>query len=320
MAGNIIGGDKCSNAFVAQWIDSSDYIDAHTSGSTGTPKPIRLLKSDMRISARNTCEFFRLDSQSTLVLPLSSDYIAGKMMIVRALECGGTLIIEQPSNNPLPTCRMATIDLIAIVPSQIDGLLKSTQFHKIKNVIIGGGRIPESMEHKLENVSSANIYATYGMTETCSHVALRRIGDKRYHALPGFTFDIDERGCLIIKTEEMSFGQLTTNDLVELENNHSFRWLGRYDNIINSGGIKLVPEQIETKIAPLVCGHNFYVTSRKSDKWGDELGLIIECDTEIPHLNRRLSDILTSVERPKFIAYEPNFQRTSSGKIIRKKW
>lgn len=316
----IIEEGTFADEFIKRWLDESDYIEAHTSGSTGSPKPIRLLKSDMRISARNTCEFFGLDDSCCTVLPLSADYIAGKMMIVRAIECGAKLQIERPSNFPLKRCSFGTVDLIPIVPSQIEGLMQSDYFPIVKNVIVGGGKIPVSMEKRLSEVDTANIYATYGMTETCSHVALRKVGAPDYKALPGFRFDVDDRGCLIIESDTMSFRRLVTNDMVRLSDERTFRWLGRYDNVVNSGGIKLMPEQLEAKVAVVLRGFNYYFTSRKSEKWGEELGLVVESDIEIPGLIYVLSQVLDTVERPKFILYQCNFSRTDSGKVIRKKW
>lgn len=303
--------------FLEQWSGGEDYITAHTSGSTGSPKEIRLLKSDMINSALATCRFFDIGKGSRMVNPLSVDYIAGKMMVVRALVSDSELWIEKPSMTPLKDWESGDlIDLLPVVPAQIPGLMASGRMRCVKNIIIGGSKLDRSIEESLvENGVSA--YCTYGMTETCSHVAMRKIGQEVYSAMPGFRFSKDERGCLVIESSSMSFGRLVTNDVVDLESATSFRWVGRFDNVINSGGIKFFPEQIEAKIADLIIGRDFYISSRPSATWGNELILLIEGSKPINGLSENLSDRLTRYERPKAIIYKEHFMRTSSGKIIR---
>lgn len=306
------------NQFLGQWENNSDYIIARTSGSTGTPKEIKLLKTDMLASAKATCQYFRIGEGNCLVNPLSVDYIAGKMMVIRALVSGANLWNEKPSSLPLNNWTISNyIDLLPVVPSQISGLLESKHLKYVKNLIIGGAKLPVSLENKLKSLN-INTYCTYGMTETCSHVALRSIYEDFYKALPGFKFSVDHRNCLIIESETMSFKQLVTNDIVELHDSISFRWIGRFDNVINSGGIKLFPEQIEAKIESILEGRNFFVTSRDSDRWGNELILVIEDLTEIPDLKKKLSERLSRYEMPKDIIYQERLKKTSSGKIIRK--
>lgn len=309
--------DESLERFLEQWSGDSDYITAHTSGSTGLPKEICLLKSDMINSALATCRFFDIGKGSRMANPLSVDYIAGKMMVVRALMSGSELWIEKPSMMPLKGWESnELIDLLPVVPAQIPGLIDSGRINCVKNIIIGGSKLDQNVEDVLvENKVSA--YCTYGMTETCSHVAMRKIGQEAYSAMPDFRFSKDERGCLVIVSSKMSFGRLVTNDVVDLESSASFRWIGRFDNVINSGGIKLFPEQIESKIADLIIGRNFYISSRPSDTWGNEAILFIEGLNPINGLSEILSDRLTRYERPKAIIYKEHFKRTSSGKVIR---
>jgi len=304
--------------FLRQWEDDSLIIHAHTSGSTGIPKDIQLLKSDMKLSAEATCRFFNINSKSVLYLPLSPDYIAGKMMIVRAAVAGAKLIVETPSSTPrLSIPENTELDLAAIVPSQLPAVLESPQRLQIRNLIIGGAPLSEKMEARLLCSGIRNSFVTYGMTETCSHVALRHVGLDSYEALPGFDFATDSRGCLIISSEDMSFNKITTNDLVALNSTKSFRWLGRFDNVINSGGIKVFPEQIEQRIAHYIPDRDFFIASRASEKWGDEVVLVIEGEKEIPGLEENLKETLKPAERPKEIFYQNQFERTSSGKIKR---
>ena len=309
--------------FIREWNGPHPYVIARTSGSTGTPKEIRLLKSDMRASARATIEFFGLDCSSRLHLPLSPDYIAGKMQIVRALEAGAVLSVEPPSNRPLAASVMKDIDrisLLPVVPSQIPGLLESGLAGRIDNLIIGGAPLSETDEQRIIG-SGIRAFATYGMTETCSHVALRQLGSEYFTALPGFSFTADNRGCLAIASSTLSFGNLITNDIVDLISPTSFRWIGRFDNVINSGGLKISPEEIEKKIAPLIpAGATFYLTSRRSERWGEELVMVTDMPGPYSDLQERIENATGHLRAPKAVIFDPDIQRTDSKKIIRKKF
>ncbi len=311
-----------AETFIEEWKNPLPYIIAHTSGSTGKPKELRLLKSDMRASAKATIRFFGLGKNSLLALPLSPDYIAGKMQIVRALEAGCGLWVERPSNHPLSSIpdSIGRISILPVVPSQLEGLLSSKHIDSIDAVIIGGAPLSMAEEEKMLK-TGIKAYATYGMTETCSHVALRALGDDMFTALPGFEFSVDERNCLIISTTTMSFGHLVTNDIVHLLNNRNFIWLGRHDNVINSGGIKIFPEEIEKQIAHLIPQNTvYYVTSRKSLQWGEEA--VIVCGNPSLHEDTldRIREHIGAIRSPKEIIYDPEIRFTDSKKIIRKKF
>lgn len=305
-------------AFLRQWNDDCDSIEAHTSGSTGEPKRILLRKSDMVVSAKNTIEFFGLGPDSVLALPLSTDYIAGKMMVVRAVLAGAFLYSEPPSNQLFRNFPGTghTIDLAAIVPSQIDGLLACGI--PTRRLIVGGAPLSEEQEHKLID-SGVEAYATYGMTETCSHVALRRLGEQNYKALPGIQFDVDVRGCLVIDAPDYSFGRIKTNDEVRLLDSTTFQWLGRTDNVINSGGIKIHPEELEQELSPLLRGMNFYITSCRSDRWGETVALVLETDVIPADIDTRFV-LIDRYKRPKKIICRSRFERTKSGKVKREKF
>lgn len=304
--------------FIDQWYDGSQYITAHTSGSTGTPKAIKLDKNDMRASARATIEFFGLNTGSTLLLPLSPDYIAGKMQIVRAIEAGCRLITEPPSSRPFAGYDGACT-LIPVVPSQLEGLMDTSFVCKAENIIIGGAPLSPDRERRL-TAAGLNAYATYGMTETCSHVALRRIGRVIYRGLPGFDFSTDSRGCLVIDSTTLSFGRLTTNDIVRISGPNEFEWLGRYDNVINSGGVKIHPEEIEHIMAPMLpVGATAYVTSRASERWGQEAVIVTDSREVTAELLDRLKDLLPPHHAPRDIIYLERIPLTSSGKIIRQR-
>lgn len=312
--------DDSVKLFIEEWCNEKDYIIAHTSGSTGAPKNICLSKRDMTKSALATCKYFGITEKSKLLLPLSPNYIAGKMMILRAIVSGAELFIETPSNNPIKQ-DYGIIDLIPIVPSQISTLIKLPYARNLRNIIIGGGAIPINVEKEILK-SGLNCYATYGMTETCSHIALRKIvkGNELYESLPGYNFNVDNRQCLMVSAPEFTFKEIITNDIVELVDNTHFKWIGRWDNVINSGGIKIFPEEIEKLLSDII--HvPFYITSTSDEKWGEAVTLYIEStNINIDELNANIKKVLKNrFYIPKKIIMAERFSRTNSGKIIRTK-
>lgn len=317
--------------FVEEFFDNRPYIVAHTSGSTGEPKKIELQKSDMMASARLTNAFFGIDENSVLYLPLSPYYIAGKMMIVRAIVSGAAIYEEKPSNEPLSDYAGPQIDLLALVPSQLGFMVNMPGlFDKVKNVIIGGGELPARMERWLAD-RGVKAYKTYGMTETCSHVALSKVSsqcDLPFEAIGNVTFECDQRGCLVINTPQFSTPRFVTNDMVRLVDGRHFHWLGRYDNVINTGGIKVFPEEIEKQLVGLLPHVQFFITSRRSEKWGEELLLAVEYPSlpvgkvkvgEIkPAFIEEMKKVLPSYAVPRCYIAVRQFDKTSSGKLIRK--
>ena len=305
--------------FLKEWRDPQPYITAHTSGSTGTPKEIRLLKADMRASARATNEFFGITQDSTLLLPLSADYIAGKMQVVRALDAGCSLIAEDSSSAPFSHFE-GHATMMPVVPSQLEGWLASGCTRMVGNLLIGGSPLSPDMERRLID-ARVKAFVSYGMTETCSHVALRRVGDDFYTGLPGFSFSTDERGCLVIDTTTLSFGRLVTNDVVELRDATSFKWLGRADNVINSGGVKIHPEEIEKVIAEIVpSAAEFYVSSRQSAKWGREAVVVTTADEQtFPDAVLDFLAQRTGRRLIKDVIRVARIEKTASGKLKRER-
>lgn len=308
------------NDFISDWHSSSPYIVAHTSGSTGEPKEIRLLKSDMEVSARATNRYFGISASSVLALPLSPDYIAGKMMIVRALLAGCRLL-QLPVSKTIALSEH--VDFISVVPMQVPSLLDNDP-SLIGNVLIGGAPLPDTMRADLLR-KGLRAFIGYGMTETCSHIALQPITESTpngvYHAMPSVTFDTDDRGCLVINAPHYSWRRLVTNDVVELVNPTSFRWLGRYDNVINTGGIKLLPEQIEQYIRSIYPDiPPFFITSQPDHLLGQAVILVLQSD---PHISAdavaaRLAALtFPKGYRPKRILTIPQIRFTTSGKPLR---
>lgn len=316
--------------FIAEWNNSEEYIPVHTSGSTGNPKDIKLSKSLVRDSAIRTINYFGINRNSHLHLCLSPDYIAGKMMIVRSILSGAKLSIQPPSNDIMIT-EGDVIDLIAVVPSQLVALLDDeVKMSAIRNMIVGGASIPDTLRVKLA-MSEVNAFETYGMTETASHVALRKVDmdlSNPFCALPGIKFSTDSSDRLIIDLGNC-YDKIITNDVVDLIDNQRFYLLGRIDNVIISGGVKIHPAIIEQKICHLLPPNTqFYISSIPHEKWGEEVVLIIESSAEILYLKDRdeaqslllkIKELLPAYHNPKQIFIVDNFKRTDSGKIIRRK-
>ncbi|MGL5681427.1 MAG: AMP-binding protein [Marinifilaceae bacterium] len=307
--------------FLLEWFNDKPYVNAQTSGSTGTPKALRLLKTDMLASARMTNAFLNIDQSSTLLLSLSPNYIAGKMMLIRAISAGANILLEPPTSSPFAAITNP-IDLAALVPMQVEGVLDNhpQKMEYINALLIGGAPISPTLEKRLEPFAK-RCYATYGMTETVSHVALRPLQcDAPFTALGNICFETDSRDCLIISAPHLSVAHLVTNDVVKLHSSTSFTWLGRADNVINSGGIKLFPEQLERLIAPLI-HQRFYFTGIPHARLGQCLALYIESEPwttmEIQELNSRIKEILPSMQCPKEIRFISRFTETPSGKVKR---
>lgn len=318
-----IGGEVAG--FLEEWLDEKAYVTGHTSGSTGKPKEIRLNKEDMRASARITNEFLGIDSNSVLFLCLSVSYIAGKMMVVRALEAGAELLLGEITSRPLRERSRMKIDLAAMVPMQVEESLKHPEekqvLAEIRQLLVGGAPVSLELEEELKDIPTV-CYATYGMTETVSHVALRRLNEgENYCALGKITFSIDKRGCLIVHAPHLLAGEFITNDLAELVDERHFKWLGRYDNVINSGGVKFFPELIEAKMAGCV-SRRYFITARPDKRLGQRIVLVLEGKpqgkVEKMQLLRALRLRLTPYEMPREILYLPYFFETASGKIIRR--
>lgn len=306
--------------FLNQWFNSEPYVVAQTSGSTGKPKDILLPKQQMEASAKATNSFFGLDDTSVFHCPLSASYIAGKMMLVRALVAHGTCIMEDPSNHPA----FMPCDLLAIVPTQVDHLFKHPHLAPlIKNIIIGGSALSGIRARKLVE-TGFHAFETYGMTETCSHVALREVAtsESNFIALPGITFRLTDGSRLVINAPALGIEGLVTNDVAELTGPNQFRLLGRADNVINSGGIKLHPEVIERKIHAFAPDDfpPFYLTGIPDEKWGQALQMVVEQASafSLTHIKSLLRHNLPPHLMPKSILILKQLPRTATGKLVRK--
>lgn len=310
--------------FIKEWLDDNDSISVSTSGSTGHPKTIKLLKQQMIQSALLTQHFFDLNEKTTALQCLPMNYIAGKMMIVRAFVTGYNLIAALPSAHPFKKIKQ-TIDFTALTPYQLYHSLEDIKRLNIRQIIVGGGEISNELEKKIRSIRS-EIFATYGMTETCSHVALRKANGEDatdvYTALNGISFLQDQRSCLLIHAPMLSAKKIITNDVVELTDDMHFRWLGRYDNVINTGGVKVFPESIEKKIYGLI-SRPFFIGSLKDSELSEKVVIVVEGNPySKDHESRLMQQFrknLTGYENPKEFLYIDKFIHSESGKILRKK-
>lgn len=306
--------------FRSEWLGSDDRIKVNTSGSTGSPKEIFLYKEFLKESAKRTNTFFKITSKSRIHSCVSADYIGGKMMLVRAYEANCLFTSEKPSNQPLRDIpKTAVLDLVAMVPSQVAGLLESQQvLPEIKNIIIGGSAIHPDLKRKIVN-SGLNAYETYGMTETASHIALRKITheDEPFVLLPGIKIAADVDNSLIICFQNGY--EVHTNDIVEILSEKEFYIKGRKDWIIISGGKKINPLTVESKLSHII-SKPFIITGVADEKWGEKIILKIEGEAEefdLEILKNQITEIVEPWEKPKEIIFTDSLPRTPNGKILR---
>jgi len=319
---------KAAFSFCKSWLIGEKTFSQSTSGSTGIPKQISISREQMEASAKGTGSFFKTDSNSILLCCLNPAYIAGKMMLVRAMVWNCEIHLVEPSSNPLSKVN-GDFDFVAMVPLQVQASIEDEQsipkLKSIQHLIIGGAPISSKLKANLvENGIKA--WQTFGMTETVSHIALAEIGKEEllYQVLPEVEIGQDSRGALWIKSQMSGPDPIQTNDLIELRSETSFIWLGRVDFVVNSGGIKLFPEHIEQKaeevIEKIFPGISYFFFGEKDELLGEKLVLFLETSASsnrLKILKERLAEVLGKYELPKKIYFSPKFARTESGKINR---
>ncbi|MFB9058173.1 AMP-binding protein [Mariniflexile ostreae] len=307
--------------FLLQWLDDKDYVIVNTSGSTGKPKKIKIKKEAMVNSAIATGDFFNLKPGDKVLHCLPSNFIAGKMMMVRAIILGLELDMTEPAALP-------SIDyekdytFCAFTPMQLKNFAK--YLLNIKTAIVGGGQVSSTIIDAIKDKKPV-VYETYGMTETVSHIALRKLNNFKdsesiatsyFKTLPDIAISQDDRGCLVINAPQLSEKKVITNDIVKIHSKTEFEWLGRYDNVINSGGIKLFPEQIEVKLQNKI-HQRFFMASKPDDTLGQKAILILEGKSN--QLDQAVFEDLGKYEKPKEIIAIPEFVETASGKVNRRR-
>jgi O-succinylbenzoic acid--CoA ligase len=315
--------EKETGNFLIDWLNDNDYLYVNTSGSTGQPKQIKLKKQAMVNSAIATGDFFGLEPGNAALHCLPSHYIAGKMMLVRAMILGLEIDYVEPSSHPIFDYENH-YDFCAMVPLQLKHTIKYT--YNIKTIIVGGSKVTQPLLERIRNCGS-RFFETYGMTETVTHVAVRQLPSKRsegdhfFKALPNVSFSQDERECLVINASKLVSEPLVTNDIVDLKTETSFQLLGRFDNVINSGGVKLFPEQIESKLQAVI-DERFIVAGEADETLGERLVLIVEHPRDsVESIANRIRYVkgLTKFEVPKHIYITDKFIETVNGKIQRNK-
>ena len=325
--------------FLSEWNNGSDRVLVHTSGSTGKPKPMRVEKKRMLNSARITCDFLGLKPGDSALLCMSLDYIAGKMVVVRSIERHLHLISVPPSGHPLKDVD-EEITFAAMVPMQVYNTLQVPEERErlthIHHLIIGGGAIDASLEQELQALpGNIAIWSTYGMTETLSHIALRRInGDEAsewYQPFDSVHISQTEEGCLVIDAPQVCAETLVTNDIVEIEpyiynkvEKLRFRIKGRKDNVICSGGIKIQIEEVETLLKPHL-EKPFMLAKKKDGKFG-EIAVLLTEDEDIKKVEATVRRLLSDESEkssdhkkykywiPKEFRYVEHLPLTETGK------
>ena len=311
-------------SFLKEWYSDSKTVSVQTSGSTGTPKIFEIEKERMLHSAKMTCDILHLQKGDSALLCLPIEYISGKMMVVRAIERSLKLVIKTPTSTPLSGLN-EEIDFCAMSPLQVENSLD--QIHFIKNIIIGGAAVSENLKKKItqtlkHSITQTLVYETYGMSETLSHIALKEIfpiPEAYFKVLGNVEISLDERKCLQIFAPKLNPERLQTNDLVELKNEREFRFLGRIDHVINSAGLKIYPEELESLVKKEISNELIFL-GIKDERFGQKLILVIEgAKTEM--LENKLSTIIypSKNHHPKEILFLEKFPRIPNGKIDRRK-
>jgi o-succinylbenzoate---CoA ligase len=319
-SGDVEGLDKQVLSFMHLWLSGRDEFLIRTSGSTGEPGMIRLERWQMKASARRSIQFFGLNEGDNLLLALAPGNIAAIMMMVRAMEGRMILHLRDPRKLSLEGLPQP-VDFAALVPIQVEGLLdRNSSMSIIRKLIIGGAALDAKLRERLLSEWGGQAWETYGMTETLTHVAVRPVlpgnaGDP-FRALPDVSFSLDPRGCLMINDGATGIEGLVSNDIALCPNPAEFSYIGRWDNVINSGGIKVSPEELEAQLQPfLPC--DFCISSLPDDRLGRRIVLVLTSAVEKNSIDRAFSG-LQPYYIPREIRILHQIPRNENGKIDRK--
>lgn len=321
--------------FCTQWLAGQSSFVLHTSGSTGTPKPITLTRKQMQASAWLTGKTFDLKAGQHVLVCVNIGYIAGVMMLVRGLSLGLKMTLVEPSANPFKDnegLAEQAFDFTALVPLQIQKIIEDgncTQLNAMRAIIVGGAAVNQALQEQIQTLT-VPVFSTYGMTETVSHIAVRRLNGKPtneyFAALAGVQLALDDRGCLQICCAASNHEWITTNDLAILHDTQHFSILGRYDNIINSGGVKIQLEKVEQayvkawlEVCPSDVMPRFFAYGLPDERLGQRLVLVQEgkplASIQAEKLLTILANFLQKYEIPKQVYYISSFAHTATEKI-----
>jgi O-succinylbenzoic acid--CoA ligase len=306
------------NKLLLFWKSDKENLTVLTSGSTGNPKKINISKKQMIVSAENTLQYFNINENSTFLNCLPVKYIGGKIMLIRAILSKGKIVLCKPLANPIKELDII-IDFIALTPLQLNNVLENRKnFEKIKLAIIGGGLVSENLISKIQNLTT-NCFQTYGMTETISHIAVRNLKNctnkTPYKCLEDIKVRANKKNQLIINSKKLNIKNLVTNDKVKILSNEEFLFLNRTDTIINSGGLKINPEEVENKILKSLGDNNFFVDKIKNDKFGEEIILIALKKIELNLLIESIKLLKDKKIQPKKIYIVDKFIFNDNQKI-----
>ncbi|MBT4826609.1 MAG: AMP-binding protein [Flavobacteriaceae bacterium] len=304
--------------FIMDWMDKEDFINVKTSGSTGDPKIIQISKQAMVNSAIRTGDFFNVEIGDTALHCLPADFIAGKMMLIRAMILGLSLDLVQPTADPMKDV-ISSYDFVAMTPMQAHNSLG--RLHQIKTLIIGGAPIYPELNEKLVALHN-NCFETYGMTETITHIAASKLSvpKKPFRALDGIHLEVRKNGCLVVDAPDITDQLIHTNDLVEMHDERTFTYLGRRDNVINSGGVKISPEVAERKLAHHI-RFPFFLHGIPDEVLGQKLIMVVEAsEVQAKDVEQQLAacDSLEKFEVPKTLFCVSEILR-NNGKYLRAK-
>ncbi len=324
--------------FCRQWLAGRESFVVPTSGSTGEPKTIILKREQMRASARLTGRALGLRTGDKALVCLSTEHVAGMMMLVRGFELGLALTVVTPSRNPLAAYTEETrFDFTAFVPLQLQEILTATPakkaiLNRMRAILVGGAPVDDSLLRQIATLE-APAYHTYGMTETVSHIALRRLNGPQasdcFKPLDGVEISLGPQDCLMVKSVLTGDRPLLTNDRIELRPDGRFRWLGRLDNVINSGGFKVQAEKVEKALEPLLpqypplADRRFFVGPLSHQQWTQAVVVVIEGPPVAPAVEAELRARLRQgglrhYEVPRYFYYRPRLLETPTGKIDRR--
>lgn len=307
--------------FLAEWFDDNTTVQVHTSGSTGTPKPLRVEKQRMMQSAMLTVGFLGLKQGDTALLCMPLKYIAGKMVVVRSLVANLNLLPVTPCGHPLAQINAAP-KFAAMIPMQVYNSLQVSAekecLQQVRHLIIGGGAIDSTLATELASFPHA-VWSTYGMTETLSHIALRRLNGPDasdwYTPFQGVKVSLSSESTLTIEAPDVCAEKLTTNDICEFNAQGQFHILGRKDNTINTGGVKVQIEQVEDALKTALPAP-FMVTAVPDPKFGERIVLLLESEenTDVSPSLAQVYDQLPAYWRPKQTFVVRHLPQTETGK------
>lgn len=317
--------------FCKDWLEGKELFEFKTSGSTGTPKLWKVSRSQLIDSVSRTSAYFKLEAGQNVFICLNTHYTGGKMLLARALYNKMRVFWVEARQDPFEYFPHETcFSLVSMTPSQMHTLMRKSNVQlilkNITTILLGGASVQKDLKEELREIESPSIYETFGMTETLSHIAVKKLNGKEtqesFFLLDGIEALLDERGCLMVKAEVTNNQWITSNDLVEMIDPRHFAWKGRADHVVNSGGVKILLEELEQMLFPLLRAHgvkgDFMLGAKSDSLLGEKLVLYVEEPISNPiEILTAVKEELPAFHSPKEIIQMENLPRTSSGKLKR---